>query len=201
MTGSPPSFELLLGKWEHEWRRQRAPIAEGLRPGITPNEIFHALSAVKLTPTPELVALWTWHDGVRQLPGQGSRTGGNAMELLSLDEALREREFRLDLSTRLSDDDRRAGDEGMWPKGWLPFAKFGNGDVLTQDCAKGDTPVWWVSWEDPDFKTPVLPSLYSLVRLCVDLLRSGAWLWDRASQQWEIDRDRASAEARTVGLV
>ena len=51
------------------WRRQGAPIAESLRPGLTENEMEELLGPLGLRLPREARMWWGWHDGAS---GEGS---------------------------------------------------------------------------------------------------------------------------------
>jgi hypothetical protein len=130
-----------------DWHRQSGHrVATLLRPGLASDAIADKLAAAGLAPTPELTALYGWHDGTDT---------GDGLEypliwyhrFLPLDEALTLRRERVKL---LGPD---------WPADWLPVFAF-EGEDYAVACPRGG-PVYFAFLEDTES-----PAVYlSLTRL------------------------------------
>jgi cell wall assembly regulator SMI1 len=55
--------EDLLDELEGHWRRQRAPLVEGLQPGLTDQDIDELTAPLEIRLPREARMWWQWHDG------------------------------------------------------------------------------------------------------------------------------------------
>lgn len=177
----------LLTALEEEWRRQGAPIADLLAPGLTDQDIDALVDPVGLRLPQELRVWWRWHDGLAHVPDawpEGS-IGPGDWHPMSLREAVdRYRE-------ELPDRPDPAGDL-YWRATWFPFAIMSN-DVLFVDTAATSpdgeaAPVRyraWFGWFN--YEVDQAPSLTATVQKWLRALREGYFWWEPREHVW-LDR-------------
>lgn len=143
-----------------DWHRQAGHrVATLLRPGLASDAIADRLAAVGLAPTPELTALYGWHDGTDTADGLEYPLVWYH-RFLPLDEALALRR------------DRIAGLGADWPADWLPVFDF-EGESYAVACPRDSHaggPVYFTFLEDTEFP-PVYLSLTRMLETQFEGLR------------------------------
>jgi hypothetical protein len=134
---------------ESHWRRLGAPIVEGLRPGLTLDEIDGLAAEYGWQLPWELRVWWSWHDGADADCQREIGPGG--FWFLSLDEALRYTDHE-----RVLQPDTPQQRPAVWDNNWLLFMRH-DAQRLFADCTPsplrnpGSAPVGLLDdWENAD---------------------------------------------------
>ena len=151
--------------YEFELTRQAVGITEGMRPGLSRDQVIDLISASGLFANEEAIVWWTWHDGFPRPFRHGLRH-----PQMSLSEALSMRE-----SMRLGTD------IGDWPPTWLPLAGEGTKYSVAAQLVDASSPlIRTFGTDEPAFDLgdrPFAVSLCTPVSLWVDALRNGWETW------------------------
>jgi cell wall assembly regulator SMI1 len=165
--------------------RAGAAIVPVLHEGIAASEIASLLDGVGLTPTPEVVAWFSWHDGAGG-PGMSSRVieivpGGEFYDLAYLrGEYATTRSIAVEIASMPGvpfDAEQR------WPTSWFPLLRlFGKG-FLAVDLAgrEGSVSPVHVVWhdDDPERRARVAwPSIASFVEVVIERFDAGIYSVD-----------------------
>jgi cell wall assembly regulator SMI1 len=208
MTVDLPRFRHLLNRLENAWRRQKAPIAEFLVPGLSEDVIEAMTAPLGLRLPVEARAWWQWQNGVdvpkERWTSEAPRLGGTDLDIISLDRAVAEylQSRRLDEELRRRDPIFR--EQQLMPSpSWFPIARAPNGDVLMVDCSVPEgapTPIRRISFGDLDFARVRLNSLTEVVELWLELLDRELWWYSRENAQWHYDVDLMDRRMRLSGV-
>jgi cell wall assembly regulator SMI1 len=203
-----PHFRELLDRLEGEWRRQKAPIAEFLVPGLSEDVIDAMTAPLGLRLPVEARAWWQWHNGVdvpkERWTSEAPRLGGTGFRIISLERAVAEYLHERQLAEQLEADDPicREGPLKLSPF-WFPMAHALNGDVLMVDCSVPEgapTPIRCIGWDDVDRARVRLNSLTEVVELWLELLDRELWWNSRENAQWHYDVDLMDRRMRLSGV-
>ena len=174
----------LLQELESQWRREGAPVAGLLAPGLSDAQIDELVEPLGIVLPEELRVWWRWHNGLAEKPDEHQRgsIGPGDWHPMSLREA-RDR--------YLQEPHRKDWPDGdlYWRDAWFPFANLSN-DVLFVDTSRIDprgdaAPVRirkWFGWEGYD--VDIAPSLAVVLATWVRALREGYYWWDRDEGVW-----------------
>jgi hypothetical protein len=195
MTFSEPVLVGLLEELLGHWVRNRAPVARALNPALSLAEVEALGRQAGVVVPPELVTLWTWHDGARY----PATVGPGFWWFPSLEEALRIRRRQLDFVPLIE-----LSPGVRWSKGFLPFMSDGANMMLFADAeasADGSSPVWYYEpvWETHD--GPRMPSVTSMVRQWVELFELDAFHWNAEEDEWERVDERIPLSATLTKTV
>jgi cell wall assembly regulator SMI1 len=191
---------------EAAWRRAGAPIADALAAGATPETLQALEEQAGLKVPPELVAWWSWHDGVVRT-GEGPTYEPQAMisprwSMLSATEAFAEHASRRshaespylprDLWPEASLGSDPHDWEGQWLHSWLPVFTLG-AYVLYVDCDSvtpaGMVPVRYYDHTPQDVFTPVAVSFTALIGMLAYLHEVGVYSVGE-NGRWHGDRNK-----------
>jgi len=210
MTDSDPvdvdRLQRLLDELEQHWRRQRAPIADLLAPGIPADQAQARADQIGVRLPLEVLTWYGWHNGVtiarEHYPYQ---EGIGTWALLNLDQAIDEHRTQRQLAARVSAsvDIEEWTPDYLWAPGWLPIARSMGAPILTVDCSgppHQPAPILIVVWEDLEFRTPKLASLTDMVATIVLFLEQRFWWWDNDANQWRTEFARMPIELRRTAL-
>lgn len=203
----------LLNQLEEHWRRQRAPLLEHLRPGLTDSEADSLTAPLGLHLPVEARIWWGWHDGVSAdvLPGYGRTIGGPGFQFLPLKEAVavyvRWRKLAGELAGDFVGDPRvqLADQDYWWPPSWFPITSASNGDTVACDCsvAEGDpTPIRVIVAEEMGAdREPAVDSFGQMIDWWIEALDLGAWRYDPDAARWNYDYKRLDPARELTRLV
>ncbi|MEK6273699.1 MAG: SMI1/KNR4 family protein [Actinomycetota bacterium] len=190
----------LLEELKTGWARQRAPVVDHLRPGLSPERIDELTAPLGLRLPVEARTWWEWHDGVDVTLGIHSELGpsvpflplGNAAELCRL---LREQAGKT------------WGDQAdhWWRPGWFPITERSRGDQMGLRVEEGaPTPIFWADSHDYDadgLANPKVDSFGTMVTWWIEALDSGAWRYDAGAGRWERRSELLPSEREVSRLV
>lgn len=197
----------LLGELEAQWRRQKAPIAEVLAPGLSPAHAQRMTDEIGLRLPVEIQTWFAWHNGVT-VPDRGSPSPevdlGRGWRFLSIQQAVETYRSWLAAAQRAADSSSDLPADHWWPPSWLPLSHLDHGYVLVVDCDAPNgavTPVRTVAWEDLDFHRIRTPSFTDAVAVWVQLLQRDLWSYNPTTKFWELDFDNTEMWIRRTGLL
>jgi cell wall assembly regulator SMI1 len=205
----------LLLELEAAWRRAGFDATTRFLPGLSADHVGGALAASGLAAPREIVAWFSWHNGV-----SGPRVASNMVllapsrfEALTLEESLHERGARLtgaaDLAEHIRSTYRPEGDDEAtrpsfyWEPQWLPIATDYGGSVLVADLSdeSNGVAVRAVDWEDLEsFRRVRASSLAEMVRLWLHALERYCE-WSSSEGKWVVDLKNIPPELAETSLV
>lgn len=172
----------LLGSIEAAHERLGSPLKECARRPASNATIAVAAAAIGVSPTPELLALYGWHDGIAPGDGKDSRSPnlfGRADfpgHEQAIARCLEARALAMELAAQpwgLSRDE-------LWRDSWFPIF-LGEEPAYVLDCADptaAESPVWRVFWH-PDGATEVAyPSLKDMLAEVLRRFDDGQYTWE-----------------------
>lgn len=204
------SLELLEGL-EERWRRQGAPLADRLQPGLSRGEIERLMAPLGLQLPHEVELWWSWHNGVAASGAKYlDRAFGPDFAYLPLAEAVERyttmRRIATEVASAPGTEGESADPEFWWQPSWFPILGTGYGAVITCDCARPpESPapifsVWWATNEVPN--DSAASSFGEAVTWWIEALDTGVWKYDPEAKRWELNRDLLEDPRRTfTGLV
>lgn len=180
----PALTERALEALEDAWRKQAAPIAQNLRPGVSPDQLSQAIEESGLTLPAEARLWWQWHNGAHNSADTGVvRVIGPGYEYLSLETAVAFYWQEIGIAREVAESNGTLPAD-IWDPSWFPIVK-GRG-LLAVDCtptASTSTPVRVINWgTDATSAEPKATSLGSVVALWTQALEQGWWTWH--AQRW-----------------
>jgi cell wall assembly regulator SMI1 len=188
-------WPLVVEQLEAAWRRKGASIAEHLAPGATSEHLRELEAQSGLTIPPELVAWWSWHDGVTPTRDNliSAEHDMGVWRILSAAEAFAEHRGRWQTyglgPPQVSPEDaiRMAAEhdpenwQGEWLYTWLPVFKL-DANVFFVDCTavtpRGTVPVRYHDHTPEDVFTPSTGSMTAF-------LATMAFMIDTDIMQWQ----------------
>ena len=177
------TIEELLDSIAADHERLGSPLEECTRPPATYATIAAATAAIGVNPTPELLAVYGWHDGIA--PGQANDSRSPTLfgraDFPDHGQAIaRCLEFRA-LATELAAQPWNRSRDALWRDTWIPIF-IGEEPVYALDCADptaAESPVWRVFWH-PDGTTEVAyASLHAMLAEVLRRFDAGQYTWDR----------------------
>jgi cell wall assembly regulator SMI1 len=191
------SSEHLAGL-EERWRRQKAPVAANLRPGLAAAEIEKLTHPLELSLPLEARIWWGWHDGADIGPNRMavSRMIGPLLEFLPLKDAVASYEVGRQIRAKAHGEE--AVDE-WWRPEWFPFTAR-RGEIVC-DCSVGDgdaTPIRALDPQSPPEAVGEIlaSSMGELVGWWCEALEDGAWRFDTERGVWDYDWEAIDALGR-----
>jgi cell wall assembly regulator SMI1 len=191
MTGPPLLDAGLLDELEGLLREQTADALSGLREQrACPEELDEAERSLSLRIPDEARLWWAWWN-----PEPAIEVVPN-VEIVSLHTAVAMYRVRSDLARSAAEQARQRGVAGLgdphmwWRPNWLPLLGPFQHDTVAIDCdvpADAATPVLRItatSIGDKGYDDPRAPSMGALVAHWIQLLRAGAYVYDRARKAW-----------------
>jgi len=189
----------LLEELAARWRAQRAPIADGLRPGLSDAEIDALTGPLDLDLPEEARVWWGWHDGVARHPSGllvYQQMGGIGLPFFSLEEAVARyrsrRSMAVDAATHGRPGEPLSSADYWWHPSWFPITDTDWAATIACDCdvaAGAPSPVRVVHWEDySEAGAVAASSLGEVVRWWIEALDSGRFRYDAARNAWWADR-------------
>jgi hypothetical protein len=173
----------VLRQLESAWRRQGAPIADTLMPGLGANEVDERASEEGVIIPAGLKSWWGWHNGTD--PGavqSDSRSTGTAYDFLSIEESL---ERRRHLLAKFGTSDEPDLPDWYWRPSWLPFAGAGpfalfvdTSERLTYTPVRALDPMW------DEIHDVRAMTLTEVAEAWLHILDRGWAEWDRILQGW-----------------
>jgi cell wall assembly regulator SMI1 len=202
----------LLESLRERWERIGAPIALGLAPGLSEDEIDSRMEPIGLTLPTEARLWFRWHDGVPHVvpPLLKEARWLGLYEFMQLAEAVEEYKKWIAISHEAATADRagRTGDpEFVWVRAWFPFLSSGGGYPVVCDCAGDPADPAPIHSYHAEFyeesRRPVVQSFGTMVRWFVQAIDAGAWYYDQYRGQWGYEPQRVPPELRghRLGLV
>jgi hypothetical protein len=190
----------LLERLRGGWIRQRAPVADHLRPGLPTERIDEMTAALGLRLPVEARTWWSWHDGVDVALGTVGELGPG-LPFLPLENAVDLcRLFREQAGVAWGDQA-----EQWWRPSWFPITeRLG---AIRCDCAVetgAPTPIFYADSHDYDAEgltKPRVESFGTMVTWWVEALESGAWRYDATARRWERQADHLLPERQTSHLL
>jgi hypothetical protein len=180
-SGPPLLSDEHLEGLERHWRRQRMPIADRLRPGLSDDEIDELVGPLGLRLPNEPRRWWRWHDGayawgeggpiwqVSMLPGRA---------FVPLRAAVEHCRMCRKIAREVEPDDPAI----LFPDFLFPITDVGN---VACDCSVADeapSPVWNTRAE---FDVgPVARSFGEMVAWWLENFDAGHYRWDASRQTW-----------------
>lgn len=197
-TASTPLAPAQLETLEELWRKQSAPIAKKLRPGLTREDADRLCEPLHLTLPPEARTLWEWHDGAGEIDG-------SRWALLPLDIAVERTRLNIDILQHVA---RQNPGLGMmtWPSSWLVFTETVDGCSGVIDCTPNTRQSSDIFLHDPEQyqqcvgDPPAASSLGKVVGWWIETLASGAERYDSATSSWKRDQDAYPPERVASGF-
>ena len=187
-VGPEADLAELLVRLEDHLRSFGAPIVDHLRPGLRADEVRADLQPIGCEPTPEMLALWGWHDGTDTIAGSaypdmgfmclpGNQLCGK-WHLMTVSEAVGE--YRTCVAGSI--------EPFVHPPELVPVLHFLDTPVLLQSTGagvvgrNGRVPVLVL---DPhagadEYATPYAPSLTAVIALLVEVFAAGVVVADNA---------------------
>jgi cell wall assembly regulator SMI1 len=186
--------EGLLDALKAQWIRLGAPIVDGLRPGLSAEQLDDVAARLDLELPQELRILWTWHDGAAPHPVHRA-IGPGGFEFLTSDEVVAARDLNLQIHP--AED---APFPGMfWRRTWIPFmnqaAQRLYVDAARETCSQA-SPVRLVCWDWEDFDVDVASSLGAAVSMWTWLLESDYYCRMESGGIEPVDVDKIPLFAR-----
>jgi hypothetical protein len=162
----------LLEELEATLRAFGAPISGAFLPGTAPERVRATLEAEGVPAHEDIVAWWSWHDGaevdapaIDDGPGIFFRAENTLLEpwhVLSIDEALRNRRWLLEVDDRL-------------PAEWVPVAIVDGQPILLADAgATGPAPLHILDEGQLESPPVQFASLHEFVELVLGAFAAGA---------------------------
>ncbi|WP_168929514.1 SMI1/KNR4 family protein [Nocardioides sp. GY 10113] len=165
-----------LGRLDTALTRERRELAGRLRPGLDPAAVAAALTSIGVSPHPDVVAWYAWHDGA-QGPGRGERhflrpsvnhvLGG--LYLFSMEQALALREDAMSYEEDLNDPVH-------YRPAWFPIMMFPDGWLVCVDTADaaGGLHVWHIhAMHDMRTRVPWIANAATFAEALTLALNSG----------------------------
>jgi cell wall assembly regulator SMI1 len=205
-----PDYEILtpdlLDRLEDLWRRQQAPLVEGLQAGLPESVIDELTAELGIRLPSEARTWWQWHNGAAAHgPLAAHRELGPGFAFLSLDEAVA---LYRRMRAMFEDIWRAEGPETIdywWRPSWFPITER-RGPVRC-DCAVPDdapTPIYWAYSHDHDadgLTQPKVESFGTLVSWWIDALERRAWHFNHETDRWQHHPELLAADRERSGLV
>jgi cell wall assembly regulator SMI1 len=196
----------LLDELEGQWRRQRAPLAAGLRPGLTDQDIDDLTAPLEIRLPREARMWWQWHDGAGSTGGLAvDRELGPGLAFYSLREAVELCRQMRDMFRDIWAADGPEVVDYWWRPTWFPISE--RRGAIRCDCAVADdqpTPIYWAYSHDHDAEgltKPRVDSFGTMVRWWIDALETGAWSYDTDAHRWAHNPELVPAARERSGLV
>lgn len=196
----------LLQDLEDHWRRQQAPLAERLQPGLTDAEIDELTAPLGIVLATEVRIWWGWHNGASPSDSlRVDREFGPGFVFLPLGEAIAlYRQMR-----QIFRDIWEADDPQMvnywWRPTWFPITE--RRGAVRCDCAVppgAPTPIYWAYSHDHDAEgltNPKVASFGTMVTWWLEALETGAWYYNASANRWEHQPELLPPERERSGLV
>lgn len=190
-TGPVDDRERLRGaldELEGVWADHDMFIREIAGPGVSEDQIRAELATIDLTPPPELLTWWGWHNGVTDDAPPSTyytQIGVEAWSQFSLRDAV-----RVAAEMRIVANDL-ASSTGMpvdlfWRREWLPLLTGGGADYFVIRCAEPHLGTLVIKDNDGEAEPDKIdaPSLFDLVSAAVRDIRTGT-IADDVLRGWQ----------------
>ncbi|WP_378099257.1 hypothetical protein [Cellulomonas sp. T2.31MG-18] len=190
------SLSTLLPRLERAWRLRKAPIVEGLRPGLTDDAIDALMAPTGLVPPGELRTWWRWHDG----SAGGESIGPGSWQFGSLAEMIQTLEYWRRFQASSCD----ASEPAVWKSSWFPAVQRGPNHVLHVDTSAattaGEAPVGNAEPFDDEPRDVVRATSFTqVVGLWLGLIESGTFTL--VDGYWDADWNSLPTELKTGRLI
>lgn len=180
-------LQILLGELEEQWRRQRAPIAQVLAPGLPADQAQQIADGIGLRLPVEIQAWFAWHNGALPNDPQfaAEQQVGPGWLYMPLERVIDHyRSWRVAAEQAVMGDSPSVDD--YWSPSWLPISEA-DSSALAVDCDVPEgaaTPVRVVKWEFSDFREPRVASFTEAVAVWVEMLQRDLWTYDHEHRRW-----------------
>jgi hypothetical protein len=182
----------MLLAYEQRLRAQGVPVDQWRIPGLTSAEIETTMAPLGLSLPIEARTWWEWNNGAT-LDGR-VKLFGPYIECFSLEGAVRQYEKSRGVAQRAAEDDLPPpwdNPDTWWVPTWFPIVNSGH--TVTVDCSVSSgqpTPIRYIDWTDVEgFFEPRAQSLGQMIALWISAIDTGAWKFDPAQNDWEINRE------------
>lgn len=189
------------------WRRQGAPIAGNLAPGLSEAEMDELTAPLGVVLPDEARVWWGWRNGPREPPGPTGIEGylGPMFGFYSLEDAVEAYGAREMVRDSIEMGRRMGGRlelEVEWPAHWLPVIDTGSSLQILLNCAdRALAPVQAMDLQDRTDHQPVAATFGEMVTVWVQALDSGAWCYDDERRFWGVDMERLPVELQDLPFV
>jgi cell wall assembly regulator SMI1 len=188
--------EGMLEALDQQWRRQGAPIAASLRPGLSDAEMEAIVGPLGVMLPAEARVWWGWHDGTSAMTNDYAL--GLDFIFLPLERAVavyrQVREIALSVAAPRPGEEE-LDEDSIWDQSWFPLSKGGDGTVVACDCTVEEgapSPIRSVNWGNRGARSaaPVADSLGTVVSWWIEALDGGAWTYSHERRRWDRHPDR-----------
>jgi hypothetical protein len=190
----------LLAELQERWHRLGVSLLEGLRPGLSVENMNRLTEPLGLRLPLEARTWWGWHDGVRR--GVPPRMNGADWAFLTLDSALAETAWRRELWLSVAGGDA----ERFWRTRWLVLSTNMHGAAIVIDAlddSAATSPVRYIETEAPAGSSvePATRSMGEMVTWWLDAIDSGAHTYDTNRRQWLSDWEQLDPIRRGTCII
>jgi cell wall assembly regulator SMI1 len=189
---SPPLTEQLLEQLGERWRREKAAIADQLKPGLCDSDIDRLAEPLGLLVPTEARTWWRWHNGAGKafIVMDGGKAFWSLQDALAHAALMRRIAYDVTQPYHLSDADADAMARTVWDWDWLPLCNDGVGGGLVIDAGADQrvdvSPVLYRDRDSGSSASPLAPSLGALVSRWIEVLDTGAATWNLAARRWHL---------------
>lgn len=164
-----------LARLEQILTEKHAPIVQQLEPGLMAARVRAHAASLHLQLEPEVVDLYAWHDGTRNLDAPGVPQLFPGGLFLSLERAMENYRESVDTALRIAGPDDAAD---LYDPAWFPLFVDAGGNVhvsVMQPRAIAGS-IWFIPLGEPELRYAVAGNLVAFVELVVELFERGAYM-------------------------
>jgi hypothetical protein len=195
-----------LAELERLWRDAGVPVDDHFGPGLAASTVSERLAQARLPAPTEIVEWFSWLEASPPVMRGRAPIGPSRWFALSLDEALTDREMRMEGARVGAEDfdDPAYPPSHWWEPTWLPIANDLGPGSLAVDLGSdpATVPVRDIEWDDPEeFRTIQAATLHEAVMIWTHFMTTGEWTWSPTTSRWEGDFRSPPADAQTGSLM